>query len=178
MKDARIDEDGEARCWKCGAKAFTEKRTARSKVLMGPAALVTKKKLKCQRCGEYNDVGNAKPFTAPQGGRYRREFQRNQSSAQNLAAASEEATGTPAAWHPDPVGRHELRYWNGERWTDHVSDGGVQGTDPVVAEVTPDATTTEPDVADQIRKLASLRDDGLVSAEEFEAKKADLLGRI
>lgn len=30
------------------------------------------------------------------------------------------------AWHPDPTGRHELRYWDGEQWTDHVSDHGVQ----------------------------------------------------
>jgi len=37
----------------------------------------------------------------------------------------------PAKWLADPRGRHELRYWDGTRWTDHVSDGGVQGTDPV-----------------------------------------------
>ena len=30
----------------------------------------------------------------------------------------------PAAWHPDPSGRHELRYWDGTRWTEHVSDQG------------------------------------------------------
>jgi hypothetical protein len=36
----------------------------------------------------------------------------------------------PAGWHADPHGRHEHRYWDGARWTDHVSDGGVQGTDP------------------------------------------------
>jgi uncharacterized protein YxjI len=36
---------------------------------------------------------------------------------------------SPAAWHPDPMGRHELRYWNGKTWTDHVSDNGVQSTD-------------------------------------------------
>jgi Protein of unknown function (DUF2510). len=28
----------------------------------------------------------------------------------------------PADWHEDPTGRHALRYWDGERWTDHVSD--------------------------------------------------------
>lgn len=32
------------------------------------------------------------------------------------------------------------------------------------------------DVADQIRKLAALRDDELITAEEFEAKKKQLLG--
>jgi hypothetical protein len=38
-----------------------------------------------------------------------------------------------AGWAPDPSGRHQLRYWDGATWTDHVSDGGVAGTDPVGA---------------------------------------------
>lgn len=29
-----------------------------------------------------------------------------------------------AGWSSDPSGVHELRYWDGEQWTDHVSDGG------------------------------------------------------
>jgi uncharacterized protein YxjI len=37
----------------------------------------------------------------------------------------------PAAWHPDPMGRHQLRYWDGKVWTEHVSDSGVQATDPL-----------------------------------------------
>ena len=36
--------------------------------------------------------------------------------------------------------------------------------------------SSEPDVSDQIRKLAQLRDEGLVTDEEFQAKKAQLLG--
>ena len=35
----------------------------------------------------------------------------------------------PAAWHPDPTGRHQLRYWDGQDWTEHVSDDGVQAID-------------------------------------------------
>lgn len=35
------------------------------------------------------------------------------------------------AWHPDPTGRHELRYWDGANWTDHVSDHGVQSVSPL-----------------------------------------------
>lgn len=38
---------------------------------------------------------------------------------------------TPADWYPDPNGRAELRYWDGTVWTDHVSTGGQQSTDPV-----------------------------------------------
>lgn len=37
----------------------------------------------------------------------------------------------PAAWHADPTGRHQYRYWDGQNWTDHVSDNGIQSTDPV-----------------------------------------------
>ena len=35
-----------------------------------------------------------------------------------------------------------------------------------------------PDVADQIRKLAALRDEGLLTNEEYESKRAELLARI
>jgi hypothetical protein len=36
----------------------------------------------------------------------------------------------------------------------------------------------KPDVADQIRKLAELRDAGVLTTAEFDAKKADLLARV
>lgn len=39
--------------------------------------------------------------------------------------------GTDAAWHSDPTGRHELRYWNGQKWTPSITDHGVPGDDPV-----------------------------------------------
>jgi hypothetical protein len=32
-----------------------------------------------------------------------------------------------ASWLPDPGGTHELRYWDGTAWTEHVSDQGVTG---------------------------------------------------
>jgi len=38
---------------------------------------------------------------------------------------------SPPAWHPDPTGRYDLRYWDGRLWTDHVSRDGEQATDPV-----------------------------------------------
>jgi hypothetical protein len=40
---------------------------------------------------------------------------------------------TPAAWHPDPTQRHQLRYWDGAAWTDQVSDSGIASTDPIGA---------------------------------------------
>jgi hypothetical protein len=35
-----------------------------------------------------------------------------------------------------------------------------------------------PDIADQITKLAALRDQGHITPEEYEAKKAELLERM
>jgi hypothetical protein len=73
MKDIRIDSDGQQRCWNCGGKdCFTEKRTTRSKVMVGVGSLVTKKKLKCQICGEYNDTGSAKPYEGAASRKYRK----------------------------------------------------------------------------------------------------------
>ncbi len=46
------------------------------------------------------------------------------------AAAAAPVAG---AWHPDPSGRHELRYYDGAAWTEHVSDQGVAATDPMGA---------------------------------------------
>lgn len=40
------------------------------------------------------------------------------------------------------------------------------------------AAAAQPDVPDQIRKLGELRDAGLLTAAEFESKKADLLARM
>lgn len=37
---------------------------------------------------------------------------------------------------------------------------------------------TAPDLADQLQKLAGLRDSGILTTEEFEAKKADILARL
>ena len=51
------------------------------------------------------------------------------------AASVAAGTSPPASaavepgWHRDPRGEHELRYWDGQNWTAHVSNGGVQSTD-------------------------------------------------
>jgi hypothetical protein len=38
---------------------------------------------------------------------------------------------TAPGWHPDPYRRHELRWWDGTTWTEHVSDQGVASVDAV-----------------------------------------------
>jgi hypothetical protein len=35
------------------------------------------------------------------------------------------------AWLPDPTGRHEYRWWEGDRWSSVVADGGVESEEPV-----------------------------------------------
>ena len=72
MKNVCMDTDGELRCYNCGSKGFTEKRTFRAKYLAGPLAVMTKKKLKCQICGEFNDTGNADPYTGPKSKKYQK----------------------------------------------------------------------------------------------------------
>ncbi|MGY6499784.1 MAG: phospholipid scramblase-related protein [Acidimicrobiales bacterium] len=39
-------------------------------------------------------------------------------------------SGSPADWYPDPLGRAELRYYDGTAWTAHISTGGDQQVDP------------------------------------------------
>jgi uncharacterized protein YxjI len=45
------------------------------------------------------------------------------------------APGQPPAqhapgWYPDPFGRHEVRWWDGHQWTEHVASHGRQAVDP------------------------------------------------
>ena len=42
----------------------------------------------------------------------------------------------------------------------------------------PQAAPAAPDITDQLKKLGELRDSGVVTNEEFEAKKTDLLSRL
>jgi uncharacterized protein YxjI len=40
---------------------------------------------------------------------------------------------TEPGWYTDPYGRHQVRYWDGNAWSEHVRDDGQQGVDPVDA---------------------------------------------
>jgi uncharacterized protein YxjI len=52
--------------------------------------------------------------------------------------SDQQATGTGPAqqhapgWYPDPFGRHETRWWDGNQWTEHVASHGRQTTDAPV----------------------------------------------
>lgn len=52
-----------------------------------------------------------------------------------------------------------------QRISDHQATGSV-------------TSTAAPDSMDQLRKLAELRDAGILTSEEFESKKAELLARM
>ncbi len=41
-----------------------------------------------------------------------------------------ETTGYAPDWYPDPWGRHEHRYYDGQNWTEHVASHGRQAVDP------------------------------------------------
>jgi hypothetical protein len=36
---------------------------------------------------------------------------------------------TPAGWYADPAGRFDHRYWDGAKWTEHVSTAGAAAVD-------------------------------------------------
>jgi hypothetical protein len=42
------------------------------------------------------------------------------------------AAEVPPMWAADPYGRYELRYWDGSRWSGHVSTAGLQSFDPTL----------------------------------------------
>ena len=54
-------------------------------------------------------------------------------STSDSSSTAASTSAAPAGWYADPSGRFELRYWNGVKWTEHVSRAGQQSTDPPVA---------------------------------------------
>jgi uncharacterized protein (AIM24 family) len=46
-------------------------------------------------------------------------------------------TGGPGSWQPDPEGRYEHRWWDGQRWTDQVSHRGQVSRAPMGAPAAP-----------------------------------------
>src|SRR5690242_13205424 len=52
-----------------------------------------------------------------------------------------------AAWLPDPEGRYEYRWWDGQNWTDQVSQQGQVGTVPMSGGAPPQPQHSAPPVA-------------------------------
>jgi hypothetical protein len=217
--------------------------------------MATKPKFRCVRCGEYNQVGEAKPYKGPENRKYRREWKkelererdsvgqaqvqaqlaaaqlaalhseqssqarqalpeqghsaRRRSPAKILAfgaasvltrsqpsertAAAPTLTAASAGWLADPTGHHELRYWDGTVWTEHVSSAGIMSIDRVEQAGDSTARASSVDgtqngegraaaskdtIADQLSHLAGLYRDGLLSENEFAAAKSQALGEV
>lgn len=80
---------------------------------------------RCATCGTFLDPDESCLTCAPP------------STAGPMAAAQ----GAAGAWHPDPWGRYELRFYDGQGWTAHVSSGGATGID---AGAQPPRASTDP----------------------------------
>jgi hypothetical protein len=89
-----------------------------------------------------------------------------------------------ASWLPDPTGAHELRYWNGSTWTEHVSDQGTTGQDPLSTELLPPAPASPPPPAPQAApapagkvswkdRLKQVADQGKAMADQGKQKLAE-----
>jgi hypothetical protein len=119
VKDVRLDSSGRQRCWNCGGFNFTQQRTTRSKVAFGLSAALSKAKLRCVRCGEYNDVGSATPYTGPASRKYAAEWKAEQAapSASTRPAPAPSVTfpqapstpSPPSPVVPAPTAPHALR---------------------------------------------------------------------
>ncbi len=96
----------------------------------------------------------------------------------------------PASWsraiEMGSFGWREMS-WSGQQERDLAScfpwdEGAITVTwvkQPISSTVASSSPTPAlPDIPDQLRKLAELRDAGILTNEEFEAKKAELLARM
>jgi uncharacterized protein YxjI len=71
---------------------------------------------------------------------------------------------TEAAWLADPTHRHQLRYWDGTRWTEHVSDQGNTSLDPIDGLDRFDAALTVGAEDDPVRVAAQVTGTGYSGA--------------
>jgi hypothetical protein len=85
-------------------------------------------------------------------GRYR--FAMSDDRGIEPAGSADEASSQPG-WYADPFGRHELRYHNGQNWTEHVSDGGTQATDAPVHHPPPPSQPSAPPPPSNVSELVS-----------------------
>ncbi len=66
-------------------------------------------------------------------GRYLAEYSARSAAPQpdrGRAQAAAEPLPEPG-WYADPMGRFDMRYWDSQRWTEHVARGGQSFRDPI-----------------------------------------------
>ena len=59
------------------------------------------------------------------------------SSAQQADWPPSASASVPPSWQADPTRRHELRWWDGARWTQHVLDNNQPAVDPLGSDAGP-----------------------------------------
>jgi uncharacterized protein YxjI len=74
-----------------------------------------------------------------------------------------DSSQTPADWYADPSGRNENRYWDGTKWTEHVSNAGVASVDPMTGP--PPAPTT----LDRVDQGLTIGNEGAKVEEQLSA---------
>ena len=52
--------------------------------------------------------------------------------AQPSAFTGQQPNTHPASWLADPMGRNQLRWWDGRNWTDQVANDGMTRLDPII----------------------------------------------
>ncbi len=83
-----------------------------------------------------------------------------------------------ADWYADPSGRHQVRYWDGSAWTDHVANSGVAGSDvlgidaPAPIPTPPPAASTGGGWMDKVKAVAQdVADQGKAAIDEISSTK-------
>jgi hypothetical protein len=81
-------------------------------------------------------------------------------AAQSVVASTPHS---PAAWHRDPDGSDRLRYWDGQSWTEHYSEGAEGAGNGQAAQL--EAATTEDDPMDEVKCESC--DEQIVAGQRF-----------
>jgi hypothetical protein len=92
--------------------------------------------------------------------------------AAQIEAAKAAVDDYPPRWRQQPDGR--FRWWSGSVWMDDYTRDPVGEVEYAKSE----STGTSVSAIDDLKKLAELRDAGILTEDEFAAKKAAILARI
>lgn len=106
-----------------------------------------------------------------------------------MSASDPAESKRPAAWEPDPLGRAPYRWWDGEKWTEHVgrADGdywideyGAKPTAPALVHVdSPSGSGIRGALARRkSKRSASERDRQLLRDEVAKAARGDSSARV
>jgi hypothetical protein len=208
MKATTIDRAGTVRCPKCGGTSFSSSRTTKSKVMFGVASLLASPKLRCNGCGHYLKPGSGKSSLRSQFentqsiGESRAQLRELKSAALERARLQAADPDFDPSTLPNYVWRKAYKQAVAERvivapptrqepgleWKTEAADIHVDqayearqaATRARYAAKLASPETAEPqgDPLEQLRELGELRELGVLTGEEFDAKKTELLTRL